>query len=96
MKDVKSSHQRKHTDGKKHTQRHTEPLVLREMQVKTAVSGHVTLTRLAEIKRASDSVEEPAKGIPPSSGAVTQRPALRTQGRASRVTHAHTHHLNRS
>ena len=55
------------------------------------------LTRLAELKGASDNVEETAKGIPPKqwgrdaeTGSEKRGPAL------SGHTHTHTHHPNRS
>lgn len=89
-KDSKSIHRRKHVDGKKHKKGHIASLVIRKTQVKTAVRGHATLTRLAELKRASDNVEETAKGIPPKQWGRDAETGSEKRGPAL-SGHTHTH-----
>ena len=79
---------------KKHRKRHAMSLITRKMQIKTAMRSHFTLTRLAEIKRAT--VEETATGVPRKRrGRDAEARSEKTGPGLSGRTHTHTHHSNR-
>ena len=47
--------QRRHTNANKHTKRYSTLLIIREMQIKTTVKYHLTLVRMAIIKKSTNN-----------------------------------------
>ena len=46
--------QRRHIDGSKYTKRYTTALIIREMQIKITMRYHLTLVRMAIIKKSTN------------------------------------------